>query len=144
MQALPMEIRSAADRAVSMSQSRLHGGLDYTLSSAAIVEDMLDEAHMQMAGFSPDQIDAMVKDMGCYLLESARCAFGGKYRWLEATSQPVLVLGEPAYHVTLATWDTVRGRLMGDRGDHIPFHMTAFFARARKACAGDRALYVHR
>lgn len=142
MQTLLIDIQSAAERAVSTSQFRPQGTLDYTISSFAIVEDMLDEANLYAADFSPEQVNAVVKDMGCYLLECAHVALGGRYGWFEERDQPVLVLGEPDYRLTLATWSKVRGRLMGERADHIPSHMNGFIERVRQAHKGDQVLFI--
>ena len=54
----------------------------------------------------------------------------------------MLVVGEPAFHVALITWDKVRGRLEGDAADHLPFFYAGLTQRARQAVPGDHALYV--
>jgi hypothetical protein len=83
-----------------------------------------------------------VQYAGCYILEVARRAHGGTFYWHEARAQPVLVVGEPAYHVALLTWDRVRRRLAGDPADNIPFLYAGFAERVRRAVAGDQATYV--
>ena len=142
MDSLLLDVQSAAERAVSISRSRASSTLDYSPSSFSVVEEMLTEAHKYVAGLGPSQIDGLITSIGSYLLESARRTVGGTYRWLEKQKQPVLIVGEPAFHVALATFDKVRGRLMGDPGDNIPFHMDGFMARAKQARAGDKVLFI--
>ncbi len=136
------DIQSAAERAVSMSQSRPGGTLDYSISSFALIEAMLAEANPYVADLDEAHIEGIVSAFGSYLLEAARRTIGGTYQWLANRQQPVLVVGEPAGHVALATWDKVRGRLMGDVGDNIPFHMSGFLDRARQAQPGERVLFI--
>jgi hypothetical protein len=136
------DVQSAAERAVSISRSRAGRPLDYSLSSFSLVEEMLTEAHEYLAELEPSQIEGLITSVGSYLLESARRAVGGTYSWLEKQKEPVLIVGEPAFHVALATWSKVRGRLMGDPSDNIPFHMDGFVARTKQARAGDRVLFI--
>jgi hypothetical protein len=139
---LLLDVQSAAERAVSISQSRAGPTLDYSLSSFSLVEEMLSEARQYLTDLEPSRIDGLVTSFGSYLLESARRAVGGRYSWLEKQKEPVLIVGEPAFHVALGTCQKVRGRLMGDPGDNIPFHMDGFMARAKQARAGDRVLFI--
>ena len=62
--------------------------------------------------------------------------------WHEPHDQPVLVVGEPAFHVALMTWNKVRGRLGGDAADNLPFFYDGFAATARQAVPGRRVIYV--
>jgi len=142
MDALLQEVRSAAERAISLSQSRPDTTLDYSASSFVLVEKMLAEAHEYVEALSALELDDLVRSIGCYLLESARRAMGGEYKWFQDREQPVLIVGEPKFHVALATWGKVRGRVMGDPGDNIPFHMSGFWDRATAALPGDRVLFI--
>ncbi len=111
------------------------GLLDFKLS---LVEQMLAEAHQYVGELGATEIDGLVGSLGNYLLESVRRAKGGTYKWFADKRQPVLIVGEPDFHVALATWDKVRGRLMSDVGDNIPFHMSGFLDCAHQARPGDR------
>ena len=75
-------------------------------------------------------------------LEVARREFGGDYFWSDEKIQPVLVVGEPDFHVALMTWNKVRGRMSGDPADNIPFVYTGFKDRVRRGEPGTDALYV--
>jgi len=102
---------------------------------------MLAEA----AGYADDmtetQLRKLAEDFGCYILEVARRTHGGNYFWYEER-EPLLVVGEPAFHVAMVTWGKVRGRLSGDEADSIPFFYEGFAERVRGAVPGVRALYV--
>ncbi len=142
MDKLPDQIARAAEKAVAMCEHRGGGRLDYTEASLAVVEDVLSEIHRWLSQMPPEQVKTLVENFGCYVLEVARQEFGGRYLWHEGRDQPVLVVGEPAFHVAMITWDKVRGRLEGDAADHLPFFYAGFAQRARQAVPGDHALYV--
>ncbi|MER2248345.1 hypothetical protein ABS772_00315 [Methylorubrum podarium] len=116
--------------------------LDYSQASLTTLEEMAEEAACWAATLTPGQIDGLVQQAGCYLLEVGRREFGGEYRWHEERDQPVLVVGEPDFHVALMTWDKVRSRLAGDRADDLRFFYDGFAERVRQAGPGTRALYV--
>lgn len=133
--------RFAAD-AVAASLDRGKGSLDYSTRSLDTVEELLGEAALYAGDMESTSIDRLVQCMGCYILEVARLANGGKFYWHEQRDQPVLVVGDPAYHIALLTWDRVRQRLAGDPADNIPFFYAGFEERVRKAVVGDHVLYV--
>lgn len=54
----------------------------------------------------------------------------------------MLVVGEPEYHVALLAADKVRGRVLGDEADNIPFFYEGFAARVRSATPGLHIIYV--
>ena len=142
MNELEAEIATFAARAVEACESRGGGFLDYSEASLEIVESMLAEVAEYAQQLSPDQVSIVVHEFGCYVLEVGRKEFGGCYQWHDGREQPVLVVGEPAFRIAMLAWDKVRGRIGGDTGDNIPFHYSGFAERARKAKAGDDAIYV--
>ena len=83
----------------------------------------------------------LAQDFGCYLLEVARRKYGGNYSW-HPCEQPVLVVGEPAFHVAIMSWDKLIGRLSGDRADDLVFFYQGFAERVQRAKPGDRIVYV--
>jgi hypothetical protein len=136
------EIQRFAERAVEASECRPGDVLDYTQESLATVEDMLDEVANYANEMSPDELTQLSQSFGCYILEVGRRSFGGRYLWHDQRDQPVLVVGEPDFRVSILTWDKVRGRIGGDSGDNIPFFYTGFAERVRSASAGIDVLYV--
>ena len=134
------QIQANAASAVEQLQRRAAGKLDYSPASLAVVEEMLAEASNQ--SLSSTARDALIELLGCYILEVALREHGGKYAWFEDRKQPVLIVGEPGFHVAMITFDKVRGRLSGDLGDNIPFFYEGFADRVRTATPGTNALYV--
>ncbi|MCR8959735.1 hypothetical protein M0765_018920 [Variovorax sp. S2] len=104
------------------------------------MEEILAEAAHQ--SLKSQAREALVELLGCYILEVGFREFGGKWSWYEKGTQPVLVVGEPEFHVAMMSFDKVRGRLSGDVGDNIPFFYAGFSERARSAEPGVRATYV--
>ena len=67
---------------------------------------------------------------------------GGKFLRHGQREEPVLVVGEPKFHVALMAFDKVRGRIAGVRGDNIRFFYEGFAARVKSAVPGTKVLYV--
>lgn len=134
------QVQINAASAVEQLQSRAGGRLDYSPASLQAVEEMLAEAATQ--SLKPQACEALVELLGCYILEVGFREFGGKWSWYEKGAQPVLIVGEPEFHVAMMSFDKVRGRLSGDVGDNIPFFYAGFSERARSAEPGVRASYV--
>lgn len=140
---LTASIAESAAKFVELGQMRGDSAvLDYSRASLALVEDMATEAAEWSASLSIGQRDTLVRQMGSYLLEVARREFGGDYLWHEVQDQPVLVVGEPAYHLAMMTWNKVRSRLGGDPADNLLFFYEGFADRIHTAAPGTRALYV--
>ncbi|HEY1170535.1 MAG TPA: hypothetical protein VGH19_04125 [Verrucomicrobiae bacterium] len=134
------EAARLAAKAVTMLKERPGGQLDYSEASLQSVEDALSEcAECDIPERMKKQL---VQEFGCYILEVARKKFGGDYQWHEQRDQPVLVVGEPACHIAIMTWDKVRSRLDGDEADNIPFFYAGFSEKVRNAAPGTRTLYV--
>lgn len=136
------DVIRTAQRAVDTFHDRAGGGLDFSEDSLAIVESMLVEASGYVAQMAPAEVSGLVRLIGCYVLEVARKAHGGEYAWIDETKGPVLVVGEPATHIAIATWAKVRGRLHGDADDDIPFFYRGFAGQASARPAGKRVLFV--
>lgn len=136
------QVQAKAELAVSQFQQRAGGRLDYSEESLGVVEEMLEEAFRYSAQMSKKDTDAIVQLFGSYVIEVARRKYGGSVQWLDQGDQPVLVVGEPTFHVALATFDKVRGRLNGDKSDNIPFFYQGFAERVKAATPGVRTLYI--
>jgi translation elongation factor EF-G len=135
------QVKEKAASAVAQFQQRAGGRLDYSESSLATVEEMLKEAARYKAQLSPNDCLALEELFGAYILDVAYRTYGGSYYWDKQNHQPVLVVGEPSYHVSLMTFGKVRGRLGGDEADQIVFFYEGFAARVRSATSGTKALY---
>ncbi|MBO9880710.1 hypothetical protein [Xanthomonas sp. D-109] len=142
MSELETQIREKADLAVEQFQDRAGGRLDYSIDSLLVVEEMLDEASEYVGQMPPTDIVALVQLLGSYFLNVAHTAHGGEFVWHQERDQPVLVVGEPNFHVALMAFTRVRGRLNGNKADNILFFYQGFDERVRSALPGTRVLYV--
>jgi hypothetical protein len=142
MNAILEEVSAAAGRAVELLQARAGGRLDFSIDSLAAVDEMLVEASGYVADLDEAVVTGLVQQLGCYVLEVGRRAFGGEYFWHEEGEQPILVVGEPAAHIALMTWSRVVGRLTGDEGDDIVYFFEAFAARAAAPEPGSKAMIL--
>ena len=134
------QVQINAASAVQQFQERAGGRLDYSSASLQAVEEMLAEASDYP--INVETKGALIELLGCYILEVGFREFGGKWSWHEERQQPLLVVGEPVFHVAMLAFDRVRGRLAGDAGDNIPFFYSGFAERARQAEPGSRVLFV--
>jgi hypothetical protein len=130
----------AAARAVALSQTRGGSVLDYSEQSLATVEEML--AELSGVSLIESQLTPLAQDFGSYVLEVARRCRGGEYQWLTDRQEPVLVWGMPTYRVALIGWGKVRGRLLGDPADNIPFFYAGFAERVENPIAGKQVTFA--
>jgi hypothetical protein len=136
------EVTHSAERAIASLQARAGGRLDYSVASLQAVDEMLVEASEYVAELEEDVVTGLVQQLGCYVLEVGRKAFGGEYFWHDEGEQPILVVGEPEAHVAIMTWSRVVGRLTGDVGDDIPFFFNGFAEKAAEPEPGSSVLFV--
>ena len=142
MNAILEEVTAAAERAVVSLQARAGGRLDYSIASLAAVDEMLVEVSEYVVDLDEAVVTGLVQQLGCYVLEVGRKAFGGEYFWHDEGEQPILVVGEPAAHVAMMTWSKVVGRLTGDVGDDIPFFFNGFAEKATQPEPGSNVLFL--
>ena len=142
MNAIHEEVVATAERAVAALQERAGGRLDGTVASLKVVDEMLVEVSEYVADLDEVVVTNLVQQLGCYVLEVGRRAFGGEYFWHEEGEQPILVVGEPAAHVALMTWSRVVGRLTGDEGDDIVFFFDGFSRKAAQPEPGSNVLFL--
>jgi len=136
------EVLATAGRAVAALQERAGGRLDGSVASLEVVDEMLVDVSEYVADLDEAVVTNLVQQLGCYVLEVGRRAFGGEYFWHEEGEQPVLVVGEPDAHVALMTWSKVTGRITGDAGDDIVFVFDGFAARAAQPEPGSNVLFL--
>jgi hypothetical protein len=142
MNAILEEVVAAAERAVTSLQQRAGGRLDFSVASLVAVDEMLVEVADYVAELDEAVVTGLVQQLGCYVLEVARKAFGGEYFWHDEGEQPILVVGEPAAHIALMTWSKVTGRLTGDVGDDIVYFFDGFAQQAEHPVAGTNVLFL--
>ena len=88
MNAIQDEVTTAAERAVTSLQARADGRLDYSPASLAAVDEMLVEVSGYAAELDEAVVTGLVQQLGCYVLEVARRAYGGTYYWHDEGSNP--------------------------------------------------------
>lgn len=142
MNAIHDEVLATAERAVAVLQDRAGGRLDWSIASLQAVDEMLVEVSDYVADLDEAVVTSLVQQLGCYVLEVARRAYGGTYFWHEEGEQPILVVGEPAAHVALMAWSKVTGRITGDAGDDIVFFFDGFAAKAARPEPGSNVLFL--
>ena len=142
MNAIFEEVTAAAGRAVASLQARAGGRLDFTIASLAAVDEMLAEVSGYVADLDEAVVTGLVQQLGCYVLEVGRRAYGGEYFWHDEGEQPILVVGEPEAHVALMTWSKVVGRLTGDAGDDIVYFFHGFSQKAERPEPGANVLFL--
>jgi len=142
MNAILDEVSATAERAVTSLQQRAGGRLDYSIASVEVVDEMLVEVSEYVADLDETVVTGLVQQLGCYVLEVGRRAFGGDYFWHDEGEQPILVVGEPEAHVALMTWSKVVGRLTGDVGDDIAFFFNGFAEKAARPEPGTNVLFL--
>ena len=79
------------------------GNFDYSIASLAEVDDLLDE--MSNYELDEDTICCIYTMVGSYVFETARRNHGGKYYWMQEEEQPILVVGEPDFSVSIKAWE---------------------------------------
>lgn len=142
MDDLTQGIVESAAEAIAIFRERTEVPLDYSAASLGGVEELLTEAASYKGQLSPDERQQLAQFLGCYVLEVARRAFGGRYHWLDAHDQPVLVVGEPAARVSLLALSKVQQRMTGEVAETLPAFYDSFAARARQPAPGTDVLFV--
>lgn len=121
------DILSTANNFVSnfTEANLIKGNLDYSIESLELVDQFLEES----GDFVFDDEEAVfnISSMGgCYVFDTARRNYGGEYRWVADSQQPVLIAGLPDFSVAIMAWDKVKGRLLNGVEDSIPFYISGY------------------
>ena len=51
--------------------------------------------------------------------ETTRRNYGGKYYWMQDEQQPILVIGDPNFSVSIRAWEKVKSRIEKGVEDNI-------------------------
>lgn len=136
------EIQAWAQNAIFNSPTWSINQLDYTEKSISVVEVILGELAEKNLLLSEEQVTMITQEYGCYLLLTAHKLYGGEFFWSSENEQPMLIVGEPEATIVLLTWQKVRGRLLGDKADHIAYFMEQFGLEAANPIAGKQVIYI--
>lgn len=113
-----------------------YNGLDFSIDSLKIVDELLEDASEFYEEMSEDQRQNLIQNAGSYIFEVARKNFGGRYFWYERLKQPVFVSGQPEYEVSILAFSKVKGRLEKGKEDNIPFYFQGYTERIKNKQSG--------
>lgn len=125
----------SADFFVSSSSDRF-AGLDYSVKSIEVIDNVLEEASDFYDDMNEDQKNNVVNSVGSYIFEVARKNFGGRYFWYDKLNQPILVTGQPDFEVSILAFEKVKGRLVNGKEDNIPFYFAGYVERVKNRQSG--------
>lgn len=111
-------------------------GLDFSVNSLSVVDNMLDEASDFYEDMNNNQRQNLISTVGSYIFEVARRNFGGRYFWYDQLNQPILVTGQPEFEVSILAFDKVKGRLENGVEDNIPFYFQGYVERVKNKQSG--------
>ena len=97
------------------------GDFNYSIKSLVEVDDLLDEISDYV--MDEDAVYNIYTMIGSYVFETARRNYGGKYYWMQDEQQPILVIGEPDFSVSIRAWEKVKSRIEKGVEDNIPFYI---------------------
>ena len=129
------EMIKSADFFVSSTSDRF-AGLDYSVKSLDVIDNVLEEASDFYDDMNEDQKNNIVSSVGSYIFEVARKNFGGRYFWYDKLNQPILVTGQPDFEVSILAFEKVRGRLVNGKEDNIPFYFAGYVERVKNKQSG--------
>lgn len=136
------EINAWATNAVFNSPTWSINQLDYSEKSISVVELIIDEMSFKNHEISEEQLDMITQEYGCYILMTAHRLYGGEFYWNNQFEQPMLIVGEPEACIALLTWNKVKGRLLGDKADHLAYFFEQFGEDAKVAESGKQVVYI--
>jgi hypothetical protein len=125
----------SADFFVSSTSDRF-AGLDYSVKSLDVIDNVLEEVSDFYDDMNEDQKNNIVSSVGSYIFEVARKNFGGRYFWYDKLNQPILVTGQPDFEVSILAFEKVRGRLVNGKEDNIPFYFAGYVERVKNKQSG--------
>ena len=117
-------IVSTANHFVSNMQEAGFDDFDFSIESLTEVDDFLSS--FEGKDLDEDTLYNVASMVGCYIFETARQNYGGKYYWLEDEQQPILIAGEPDFTVSIRAWQKAKGRILNGSEDNIPFYIEGY------------------
>ncbi|MWP61011.1 hypothetical protein [Gilliamella sp. Pas-s25] len=139
---LYQEIEAWAQNAILNSPTWSINQLDYSEKSITVVEMIISELAEKNFSISEEQLNMISQEYGCYLLLTAHKLYGGEFYWNEDFEQPMLICCEPDAMIVLMTWNKVKGRLVGDKADHIAYFLDEFGKATFQPEKGKHVVYL--
>ncbi|KDN09901.1 MAG: hypothetical protein J6563_05010 [Gilliamella sp.] len=139
---LYQEIEAWAQNAILNSPKWSINQLDYSEKSITVVEMIISELAEKNFSIPEEQLNMISQEYGCYLLLTAHKIYGGEFYWNEEFQQPMLICCEPDAMIVLMTWNKVKGRLVGDKADHIAYFLDEFGKATFQPEKGTHVVYL--
>ncbi|MDF7671020.1 hypothetical protein PT276_07425 [Orbaceae bacterium ESL0721] len=139
---LYQEIEAWAHNAILNSPKWSISQLDYSEKSITVVDMIINELSKKNFSYSEEQLDMIAQEYGCYLLLTAYKLYGGEFYWNDEMQQPMLICCEPDATVVLLTWNKVKGRLLGDKADHLAYFLDEFGKATFRPEKGTNIAYL--
>ncbi|MCX8641296.1 MULTISPECIES: hypothetical protein [unclassified Gilliamella] len=139
---LYQEIEAWAQNAILHSPTWSINQLDYSEKSITVVEMIISEIAEKNFSIPEEQLNMIAQEYGCYLLLTAHKIYGGEFYYNEEFEQPMLICCEPDAMIVLMTWNKVKGRLLGDKTDHIAYFLDEFGKATFQPEKGTHVVYL--
>ncbi|WP_395013911.1 hypothetical protein [Robinsoniella peoriensis] len=114
---------------------------DYSVQSLSQLDHIL-KTMPPYAKFNPAFRQNTRVLFGCYILETARRSFGGRYKWWEIKELPILLSGEPQNAIGIAPFDKVLERMVSDVTESIPEFFQIYVDMMEKSKTESRLSFI--
>ena len=85
--------------------------LDYSPESMKYIELICDVASEHFQNWDENRQRWNISAIGCYVFEVARRKYGGRYFWHPQRNLPILMTGEPKFHLSMESYTRVSKRI---------------------------------
>ncbi len=133
IKSLEKQILAAAEESVQHYHGLGKSGLDFTLNSVSVIEQLLAELQSQNGQMSTQDLDDAVNRLGSYVLEMGRQNFGGHIYWFDSLQQPILIVGEPQFRISFMPLDRIRAHIEGSYNENFMEYYQEFLSRVQQA-----------
>ncbi len=137
-QKLALEIYTNAQKYIE--DFDVEGQLNYSENSLLNVDWFVDDQYQFGDPLNAEYNNEIIELVGSYVLEVARKIYGGEYYWNETKTEPILVIGQPEFEISLSIYDKVRTRLETEHSENIIYYFNLFAEKVKAAKAGDKEM----
>ena len=118
------------------------GKLDFSLESISVIEEILDDVSNRKKSLHKEERSWLINIVGSYVFEVGRQNFGGKYYWLPATNETILITGQPIFAIAIIVFQKVIGRIDNGKDDSITFFFQGYVDSVLNAEPGASITYI--
>ncbi len=134
------DMSTNANRICEAYNKMLDGSLNFSIESLSALDELLEQFHQNRNDVDNEMKNDLICQAGGYIFEVARRKFGGKYYWLDQSSQQLLVTGQPKFEISITAYEKVKMRIENGKEDAIPFYFKGYVERVTKGKVGDKTL----